>query len=388
MKIKNIIKLFIVVCTTNNLLCSYFQPSTRISEPVLARAHNALFDTTVSYSFADQAYNQQHQKVPLLQQYGAENFLQRFINKDLASTDTSSWGDILFTGKSKNLQLDLCTVYTIKNNFFVALSLTAIDFKLSNINASYTHENPTNDQQIALQTLLRTNIDPATNYGLFAPSFHAGYTACFQNFTNLNFVDISVYSTCTTPQALHEPTHGILHVPHLHNSHPSIRLTATTACGMLDWLVCGAYVSPTFCFNQDHHASYNPVVSNNRLLHDDKLPVTVHPKPTLTCGLYAKAEHIFPGFTCLLGYIYTHNYGIQLSNIPAYANQDAAQAITKSTDYTVGTLYTAIEFDFAQEKDPHIPKFSLRCNIPIHGKFALRSKSFSANYCLQFNKEF
>ena len=127
MKIKNILKLLLIIYTAKSAQCSFFQPTTSICQPALARKHNALFDTTVSYSFADQAFNTDHKKVPLLQQFGSEDFLKRFIDPTLSQTNTSSWGNILLNAKARNLQYDFCCSYNITDNFFLVKTETTTE---------------------------------------------------------------------------------------------------------------------------------------------------------------------------------------------------------------------------------------------------------------------
>ena len=111
MKFKNIITLFICIfITTQQALCtlsvSQYAPDSFFQKPYFSQDHFANISTIFSSGYAVNAFNKNSQKVPFLQQFGNENFLERFVDPSLPRNNLTSLGTGQLSGNFQYRQFN------------------------------------------------------------------------------------------------------------------------------------------------------------------------------------------------------------------------------------------------------------------------------------------
>ena len=74
------------------LTVSQYAPDSYFQKPYYSEKEFQTVLANFTTGYAAHAYNQDSQRVPFLQQFGSEDFLQRFVDPSLNSTSTTSLG--------------------------------------------------------------------------------------------------------------------------------------------------------------------------------------------------------------------------------------------------------------------------------------------------------
>src|SRR3989339_2023038 len=241
MKFKNIIAIFFCFSlSTNQIFCtlsvSQYAPDSFFQKPYFNEKLFANISTIFSGGYATQAFNNQSQRVPFLQQFGNEDFLNKFVNPSLSHDDISSMGIGQLTGNFRYRQFIASCYKNIFHDIFIEAATVIQDLTVDSISADFIQsETPLTEEQIQylhqLQAMLPGSINRS---GMFTTAFYIGFNRTFYHFTHLDFVDILFKTGIASPESMHDNNNSILQFPFNENFNFGYPIIGAISIGLLD----------------------------------------------------------------------------------------------------------------------------------------------------------
>ena len=396
MKLKNIITFFLCLSiTTHQTFCtlsvSQYAPDSFFQKPYFSQDHFANISTIFSGGYAVQAYNKNSEQVPFLQQFGTEDFLQRFIDPTLDRNNITSLGKGELSGNFQYRQIIISAYKNMFHDLFIEAATVIQDLTVNSIHAKFVEtDTPLTDNQIAyladLQAILPSTINRS---GMFTTAIYLGYSTTFTNFKHLDFVDVFIKGGFASPESMLENNNSIVQFPFQGNLNFGYPIIGAVSLGLLDWMTlgCSGTIEP---FQPAMTIiPINNSTSENQLLLPESSMAIINRGPLFAAAAYLEADHIVSGISGTVGYTYTKNLEthiipINLTNFPrAQANQSALLDA-----WSLGSFYFQFDVDFSNQTHPSAPVLVLFCAIPVAGELCPETNIFGGSCNLQISYAF
>jgi len=396
MKFKNSIKIlfcliFSVQKTSCTLSVSQYAPDSFFQKPYFDQNNFSNISVNFSGGYATQAFNQENQKVPFLQQFGPEDFLQRFIDHSLDRNNITSLGQGQLSGNFHYRQIIIAAYKNIFHHLFIEGATVIQDLTVNSISAEFIPaETPlTNPQIVYLEKLQSTLPSTINRSGMYTTAFYIGYNKTFNNFKHLDFIDILLKTGFATPQAMLENNNSIVQFPFQGNFNFGYPVIGAVSFGLLDWMTLGinGTVEPY------QPAMTNVPMNNSRSTNQILIPETslaiINRGPLFSTAMYLEADHIISGVSGVAGYTYTKNLKttIEPINQSKYPIIQANNSILWDS-WSLGSFYFEFDVDFAHENHANAPVITFFCAIPIAGELCPKTNIFGGAYNLQLSYTF
>ena len=395
MKLNHSLLLLCFFSSTSHILgtltVSQYAPDSYFQKPYYTEKEFQTVLANFTTGYAAHAYNQDSQRVPFLQQFGSEDFLQRFVDPSINSTNTTSLGKGKLSGDFQYRQLILSSYKNIMRNFFIEAATSIQDLTVKNIDAEFVapQESLTQDQIIYLEQLQKSIPDSINRSGMFSTAFYLGYSASFSNFKHLDFVDILIKGGFASPECMQDNNNSIVEFPFNNNLNFGYPVIGALSMGVLDWL--------TFGFNGTiepfqpamKQIAVNNTNSDNTLLLPLKTIAIIHRGPLFSTSAYIEIDHIAAGISITGGYTYTKNlaYKIQPLNQTDFSLANANQS-SMFNEWSLGSFYFQFDVDFACEAMPSAPVIAIFCVIPYSGELCPETNLFGGSCNFQISYAF
>ncbi len=395
---KKLIATLILLCTTAIhhdlpavLTVSQYKPDSFFQKPYFSQNDFTNISAIFSGGFASQAYNKNGQKVPYLQQFGPENLLKKFTDPSLAKDNSDSFGQGQLTGEFHIRELILSCYKNMDHGFFIEGTAVIQDLLVDNISVQFipTSITLTNEQEVYLQNLQQKLPTSINNSGMFTTAYYAGYSKTFLDFTDIDFVDVTIKIGFMSPQAMTDSNISILQLPFNQNFNFGYPLIAAASLGVLDWLTIGCNGSIIPWQSATKNIPMNNTLSGNNLLVTQSGIAKIERGPLLASSIYLEADHFHQRLSTTFGYAYTKNYAytitpIDQSNFP----KNLVNQSSLLNSWSFGSIYMQFDVDFACESNPSAPIVTALCNMPIAGELSSKTTIFGGSYSLQLSYTF
>jgi hypothetical protein len=334
-----------------------------------------------SSSYADNAFNEQGEKVSFLQQFGAQPLLQRFVDPSITNDDSIGKG--LYSGQLHIQELNVSCIKNLTHGFFIQAGTVIQNTTIDTISINYTpSESPLSPEQINyLEQFYQLIPQKINRSGMLTSGIYTGYSTTLSNFTTIDFIDITTKLGITSPESMHEINHSNLQFPNNDNNHFGYPIIITTSLGLHDWITLGCHGSVTVW--QDA-MKYMPIDQNNNFFITTQDMAMISKKPRLTSGLYCEADHIFQGFSATLAYTYNTNFTTTIRPL----HQEEYPFSYTYQPWSMGSMYLQADFDFATEITPNAPILKILYTFPIHGKLSSKTNSLCGSCTIQMSYNF
>lgn len=396
MKLKNVIVIFFCFSISIDpllptLSVSQYAPDSFFQKPYFNQKLFTNVSTIFSGGYADQAFNQESQKVPFLQQFGNEDFLQKFIDPTINRNDMTSLGQGQLSGNFQYRQFIASCYKNIFHDLFIEAATVIQDITVDKITANFTESStPLTDEQIAylaqLQKILPTSINRS---GMFTTAFYIGYNTTFTHFKHLDFVDILIKTGFASPESMHDTNNSIIQYPFNPNFNFGYPCIGAVSIGLLDWMTLGWNGTVEPFQSAMKNIAINNTNSHNQLLIPESSMALIKRGPLFSTSVYLEADHVISGVSGTVGYTYTKSldFTIQPLNTVQYPATRANYS-TLFDAWSMGSFYFEVDVDFADESKPNAPVIGLFCVIPITGQLCPKSNIFGGSCNLQISYAF
>jgi hypothetical protein len=372
------------------LTVSQYKPDSFFQTPYFAQDNFTNIAVNISGGFASQAYNQQGQKVPYLQQFGTETFLKQFTDQSLPHDNTEKFGQGFLDGQFHVREMIVSCYKNMNKGYFLESAIVIQDVSINHIDIAYTPDTMLTESRLEyleqLQQKLPENINQS---GMFTTAVYAGYTKSFVNFTHLDFIDLTIKTGFMSPQAMTKNYDSFLQMPYYGNLNFGYPIIATGSLGLLDWITVGMNGSIVPWQTTTKTIPLKNTISENTLLGMQPGLATIARGPLFVASLYFQADHFHQGTSAMIGYSYTKSYPYTITpfdimNFPHQTNSSSQL----TDDWSFGSLYMQFDVDFATHCKPNSPLLTFYCNIPIAGHFCPKTTIFGSAYNLQISYKF
>jgi len=388
---KKLYLFFIIFLQGNILQSSQYAPNIQFHKPYSTEPYLSSSSSTFSATHTSQAFNENSELVPYLQQFGNEDFLEKFINPSLDRDDTTSLGRGSLSGEYHFKQLFLGSYKNIHRNMFIGFSAIIQDLSIDNITGDFVEsEYPLTETQIDYLDKFRPLLPNKINQsGLFTATVFFGYNKKFTNFKSIDFLQLFLKTGMGTPQKMHNDNNSILQFA------PSENITFAYPTGII--LAVGILNKITFGFHgiilpfQESQQSFfvNRTEARNKMLLTQNTQVKINHDPLIGMTGYIEINNEKYNLTGTIGYNHTQGLDWKLTAIQQdnYPSKNINSPATLQ-NWSISSLFFQVDKTFKQEKLKHFPTCSLLLVIPLSGVRFPHTYVFGGSCGFQLNYDF
>jgi hypothetical protein len=300
---------------------------------------------------------------------------------------SKEFGDITFSSKFRVTNLNFYLTQNLSCGFFGGgifqienISFSDISFK----DSTRTTDLPTTITKTEWQLFTNKLFTNLEKYGIKMPTtvnkkglsrvdIFGGWTKSFTNTESLDFVDFTSTIGLSFPVGTDKSSVFNLH-RNLGRSMSAI-VSAKAAIGVWDWLTIGVFIGTEL------YKSYNRVVPMKTdseqcgLIKLAKGVAKVDKKPMINFGFFAKAEHFHKRFSIIFAYQCTLQKKTYLNPIDIFTfDSNIVNNDCTLCKWKMHTINFSIDYEFATEETPTLPKIGIFFDLPMDGKGILKTK--------------
>ena len=396
--INHFIILWIAICAYSSsiifagLTTTMYKPASAMPSPDLAKQGLTILSSTFSFGSTTNGYDEFANPCNPLQIYGPENLssnllpawmVQEFL-LTIPQNLVDNLGSVDFQGTFGVKDLYLEATQNLVKGFFLQGALIVRDLHLSAISMQpILNPDLSSAQQ---QTVITTLTNALNSYGLLDPKgglrkygllqsyLLVGWSNHFQNLEHIDFIDISIKTGLSFPEATNLENNQLFSFPFPENRNIGIPISASLAMGFLDWLTIGGTMLCMPWLNSTRSFTMNPTGSNTSLLVPQQAVATAHKNAFYYSSAYIQADHFIKGLSCKLAYSFTSNGQTTLT--PADKINFPANLINQSPtlqSWYAHTIWGELEYDFCTLENPNMPTIKLFYTSPLAGKNIIKT---------------
>jgi hypothetical protein len=386
------------------------------SEPRFDRNCLSSVDVSVMGGSTKNGRNGDKNKADLLNIYGAHDLSRAFqgVPKplDLSAAHTiivddmnnnnlvnkgANFGKLLYTGKFSYIGADVTLTQNFCNGFFAQVVIPVHKLEVSNV--AFTDLTADGDKDGNWLAFLNSYTALLAAYDLAASDtkdttvgdivVYGGWTYNNDTIDYLDFLDVTIKSGLSIPTARERKTTQAFSIPGGYNGHVGIPLSFDMALGLYDWFTFGAHVGGQFFLKHDVTARMKTNSTQNGFFKFAQGAAREDLGNLWDIGTYLKADHIFGGFSLMVGY----NYTAQEDTTLAPVDTSTFVSATVNNDemlkkWRMHAVNVAAEYDFAQEGQCYNPKIGFFYSHPVAGKRIFNTNVFGGNAGLNITWKF
>jgi hypothetical protein len=215
-------------------------------------------------------------------------------------------------------------------------------------------------------------------------TFLFGWTDTYEESNIFDFIDVTLQSGVLAPTSRPKRPDILFDIPSGYNGHTSIPLHCAAAIGLYDWITYGMSADVLFFFDQTRPVRMKNDPHAAGVVATDIGIARIARDPLWHIGWYFEADHVIRGLSLALGHSYDRQEKTTL--YPKNRNTFPYAVANRSADlcpWSMHTFHISIAYDFATQKCPTAPVFTVFYNRVLHGKNifnnSIGSGAFSLN---------
>lgn len=387
----------------------WFRPYFFFGEPRLEKARLGEIKGYGAYGSSYKGKSCSKTTVPLLDIYGTHNiheaaaqvpFAEPLTHDDiilknlLATTGGPCYAHLSCSGKFSLTELEAVITQNISHGLFLECTIPARELRISDI---VRHDlTPPDEQTPEWQAFLEQGQAIFSNYNLsiadyvrsgvgdIALSF--GWTGNYEDFSFLDFFDISIQAGVVFPTSNQILPRYFLDIPIGFNGHSGYFGIIDGACGLYDWLTFGAHFQAIGFTTHQEVQHIKTARAQEGLFLIEPASINSSWGPAFTAGIYGKADHVLLGLSVLLGYSFVHKnadcWQLCASQKP-YAFTDQ-----RRMSWDMHILHLIIDYDYATYHNPYAPKIGFVYNRSLQGRRIFPLSLFGGLWSMTFEWAF
>lgn len=386
---KLIILFFCLIITTQffqTMNASQYNPNGFFLKPFKDLPYHTNASITFSAGSANNAFDQNGKTVPFLEQYGPEDFLQRFVNPSIGLDNLESAGQGHISGIYQFKQYRFAYEHNIFHQLIFGTVCAIQDISITNINAQFIEsEYPLSSDQINYLEKLNKRIPSEINQsGLLTATLYFGYNEKLINFNHIESLKVLLIAGISTPQSMENKNVSVLQHPCSANIHFGYPVTGSVAVDVRNWFSFGfsGLVVPFQPVTLT--IPINRTSENNHLLFSQSTQAKIDQAPFFAATLYTEFKNPERGLVGTVAYNYSSYLGskitpIDLAQFPsAHTNKSIAL-----DGYSLGAILLQLDIDSSKNNKKVAPVVSFFVSVPIIGKLYQKTYLFGGSSTLQ-----
>ena len=369
----------IVIGLLQTLPASQYAPNVYYTKPF----NDDLFATNASVTFsagyANEAYDANGNTVPFLEQYGPEDFLERFIHPELGQDNTDSAGQGAISGKYHFKQFRFACSQNIFHKLFIGAIIVMQDITISNITPQFLpSQMPLSPDQISYLEKLNAILPDSINQaGMYNTIIHVGYSEKLTDFNHINSFHGMLLIDLSTPQSMSNNNESIFQFPCAANYFFGYPVVGTVDVEINDAFTFGfcGLVIPFQPITKI--IPVNDPTTNNHLLFSDSTQADIHQQPFFAGTMYTAVKTVDSKYTGTIAYCYSQYLHTIITPIGTseFASMYAHRSIFQS-GYSLGAFLIQFDIDCTNQETKLAPIISVYFSIPVAGQFYQKTYLF------------
>lgn len=390
------------------LLCSWIQITYLIDNPHFYRANffwsEPRFECPWLFSFdmnlaggrAKTGRNSWGENTSILNIYGFQNMqalgktpgldpanpLDAILINLAALPENSSFSQLQFFGKFKTFEGTLNWYQNVCNGFFVQAYLPirtltindtqrftdqSPDFGSPNINSAEWTTFLSNFPAILSRFNLSNRPTHAAGIGDF--TFLVGWARNNQDTEYLDFIDVSAKIGVLFPTGKKANEDEVFSIPLGYNGHFGVPLKFDLSLGYWEWLTVGMHMGALFLIEKSNEIRMKSNLNQSDYFMLLKGKAEIDPGTIWEISTYAKADHIYQGWSFLLGYTYTQKDEdcLEPKDTDLFP-KSVVNSNARFQGWNMQVLHFNAEYDFAKKPTDVGLRLGLFYNYIVGGK--------------------
>ena len=391
-KIKTMVYGFaIFISFFQTISASQYAPNVYYAKPFNDDPFASNASITFSAGYANEAYDANGNTVPFLEQYGPEDFLERFIYPELGQDNTDSAGQGKISGQYHFKQYRFSYSQNIVHQLFFGAVMVIQDITISNITPQFLpSEMPLSPDQISyleqLDAILPKSINQA---GMYNMNIYFGYSENLTHFNHINSFSGMLLVDISTPQSMSNNNESIFQFPCAANYFFGYPVVGAINVEINDLFSFGfsGLVTP---FQQiTKTIPVNDPTTDNHLLFSDSTQAMIHQQPFFAGTIYAALKNPDSKYTGTIAYSYSQYLHTVITPIGAseFATVYAHRSIFQS-GYSLGSFVVQLDIDCTTKLNKLAPIISLFFSVPVAGEYFKKTYLFGGGCNLKISYDF
>lgn len=214
----------------------------------------------------------------------------------------------------------------------------------------------------------------ASRTGAGDMALNLGWTHNNDDLENLDFLDTTIRVGLSLPTAKKRNEDKAFEIALGHDGHFAMGTTFDMAFGIYDWVTVGTHIGGLFFFKKTKEMRMNTTVGQNGFFKLLKGNAKRDMGNLWDVAAFAKADHIFKGFSMTFGYNYVHKDKDILT--PENTNRFSTVAANDDVQlvgYSAHNITLGLEYDMSKNDCPHHPYIKLFYSHPLKGKYIFKT---------------
>jgi hypothetical protein len=208
-------------------------------------------------------------------------------------------------------------------------------------------------------------------------SLLCGWTHNYQNTEILDYVDITIKGGVLFPTGKAKNENRIFSIPFGYDKHVGFPMLFDCSLGAYEWLTFGFHAQALPFLARCKEARIKTDFNQSGLIKLAKTPVLFEQGPIWSLGTYAKADHLGPGLSFLLGYTFASKERDTLWDAQCPPSSLFNPEIVNSDEILQGwhmsTMHLLVEYDFSKEGMCVGPRLGFLLNAIVGGKHIFKT---------------
>lgn len=306
------------------------------------------------------------------------------------------FGNITFQSDFRSTTLEFYMTQNINKGFFIGSIFEIENNKFSTItfkDSTRKTDLPNTITEGQWQSFINNFFTNIAKYGVNMPrsvskkgltkaDLFGGWARSFTNTDYLDFVDFTAVIGLSFPTGSYGDSAFNLYY-NLGKSMSSI-ISVRAAIGVWNWLTAGISIGTEI------YSKYNrliPMKTDSEQCGLIKLArgmAKIDKKPMVNFGFFIKAEQFYRSLSIIFAFQSTHQKKTYLYPEDIFTfNYNVVNADCALRDWTMHTINFCIDYDFANDQKPCLPKVGVFFDIPIDGKGIFKTKQSGAGLAIK-----
>lgn len=313
----------------------------------------------------------------------AGNLFNAALAQLVQDTTNGTFGYVRYSGKFRYAEVDLYYAQNFCKGFFTELFIPFLWTDMDDV--TYVDLSPgtgfPNVNNAEWQYLLANLTTGLAQYGLAASDYNkggvgdiivnVGWTMSNEDLgDSIDFLDTTIKVGVNIPSGFKKNQDEAFSIAAGYDGHVGIPVTFDAALGFCDWVTVGLHVGGMFFVSKTiAHLRMKTSLAQNGWIKLGQGEAKRDMGNIFDAGAYFKADHIFKGFSFLVGYMYAKQ---SASTLTATDTAIFPTAIINTDSMLSKWFYNAItaalEYDFAKEGRRTNPMIGVFYSQPVSGR--------------------
>lgn len=380
----SIITLFALVpLQTLGMFTTFNKPTYWQHKPRFDRNNLTSYELTYTHAWATSSFNDEGNKVSLLNFSNPEPLLPSFLNCHVSDKKNIPVCYGLFDGKYSMDTVHNEFAQNIYKNFYLQVHIPISHDQITNIRITPTDAHgeiiPQTEkidsylEKLSKKLFTFPGQRSQERYFVGPLFFFFGYTKSFEDFNHLDMLDFSFKTGIISPVIpLIHPKFSLY--PRLEPFNFGIPFELELLIGVYDWLNIGVATTLITFIKNDDILPVNLHPYPNKLIFPDKRMCSLFHYPQINFSTYIEGEYFLPHWTWYVGFSFVKQYKT-VWNICSGSQQEncVANKFPTNIGWQQGAITISSEFDFSSDEKFCMPRCRFMYIKRIFGKNCFNS---------------